>query len=212
MKTLRMSCAFLLMGIAVALSVGTIGAVFAGDTQHPQKPQTQDIHLWKRIAIVSESDSERIRLFSADGLPVQTLVPDSDGAAVSGLLEPSDYYAFTNGGCTAFSLDAHGTLHVSGGRGWTDGESLHLTAEEVGTVTLRGTVSAQNVRDGWLDYVLTDGAYRRREVIYCDTVGEEIRLTFSGVPYGTYSLEESGVSVCELTISEKNAQAEVALP
>ena len=66
--------------------------------------------------------------------------------------------------------------------------------------------------DGWLDYVLTNGSYRRREVVRCDTVGQELRLTFSGVPYGTYSLEESGISVCELTISTKNAQAEVALP
>ena len=36
---------------------------------------------------------------------------------------------------------------------------------------------------GWLDYVLTDGSYRRREVIRCQTVGEELRLTFTGVPY-----------------------------
>ena len=101
---------------------------------------------------------------------------------------------------------------MSGGRGWTDGETLHLTDEEVGTLTLRGTVSAENVRSGWLDYVLTDGSYRRREVIRCQTVGEELRLTFTGVPYGTYSLEESGIPVCELTISAQNTQAEIALP
>ena len=65
---------------------------------------------------------------------------------------------------------------------------------------------------GWLDYVLTDGSYRRREVIRCQTVGEELRLTFTGEPYGTYSLEESGISVCKLTISANNTQAEIALP
>ena len=212
MKTLRMSCAFLLMGIAVAISVGTVGAVFVGQTRTAQEPEAQSIHLWKRIAIEAEQDAEQIRLFSADGLPVQTLVPDERGDAVSGLLEPSDYYIFTNGGCTAFTLDSRGTLCVSGGRGWTDGETLHLTDEQVGTLTLRGTVSAENVRSGWLDYVLTDGSYRRREVIRCQTVGEELRLTFTGVPYGTYSLEESGISVYKLTISANNTQAEIALP
>lgn len=65
---------------------------------------------------------------------------------------------------------------------------------------------------GWLDYVLTDGSYRRREVIRCQTVGEELRLTFTGVPYGTYSLEESGISVCKFTISANNTQAEITLP
>lgn len=209
MKKLRMGCAFLLMGIAVALSLGTIGAVFAGQAK---ADTAQEVHLWKRITIVAEQGASSVRLFSADGLPVQTLLPDADGKAVSGLLEPAEYYAFTDGGCTAFTLDEHGTLLVSGGRGWTDGEQLHLTADAVGTLVLRGTVSRENVADGWLDYVLTDGTYRRREVIRCDTVGQELRLTFSGVPYGTYSLEEGGISVCELTISEKNPVAEVALP
>lgn len=65
---------------------------------------------------------------------------------------------------------------------------------------------------GWLDYVLTDGSYRRREVIRCQAVGEELHLTFTGVPYGTYSLEESWISVCKLTISANNTQAEIALP
>ena len=60
--------------------------------------------------------------------------------------------------------------------------------------------------------LLTDGSYRRREVIRCQTVGEELRLTFTGVPYGTYSLEESGISVCKLIISSNNTQAEIALP
>ena len=210
MKTLRLSCSFLLMGIAVAISVGTVGAVVTARTD--AGTETGDVHLWKRVSVQSEQGAEQIRLFSADGLPVQTMVPDERGNAVSGLLEPSEYYIFTNGGCTAFTLDAHGTLSICGGRGWTDGESLHLTSEEVGTVTLRGTVSAENVRSGWLDYVLTDGTYRRREVLRCETIGEEIRLNFSGVPYGTYSLEESGISVCELTLSEKNTHAEIALP
>ena len=209
MKKLRMGCAFLLMGVAIALSIGTVGAVCAGQTQ---AAEAKEVHLWKRIAIEAEAGAASVRLFSSEGLPVQTLVPDENGEAVSGLLEPADYYACTDGGCTAFTLDAHGVLQVSGGRGWTDGERLHLSAEEVGTVVLRGTVSKENVADGWLDYVLTNGSYRRREVVRCDTVGQELRLTFSGVPYGTYSLEESGISVCELTISTKNAQAEVALP
>ena len=65
---------------------------------------------------------------------------------------------------------------------------------------------------GLLDYVLTGGSYRRREVIRRQTVGEELRLTFTGVPYGTYSFEESGISVCKLTISANNTQAEIALP
>ena len=65
---------------------------------------------------------------------------------------------------------------------------------------------------GLLDYVLTGGSYRRREVIRRQTVGEELRLTFTGVPYGTYSLEESGISVCKFTISSNNTQAEIALP
>ena len=65
---------------------------------------------------------------------------------------------------------------------------------------------------GGLDYLLIDGSYRRCEVIRCQTVGEELRLTFTGVPYGTYSLEESGISVCKLTIFSNNTQAEIALP
>lgn len=209
MKKLRISCALLLMGIALALSVGTIGAVFAKEGREPQQ---QEVHLWKRVAIHAEQGAASIRLFSADGLPVQTLRPDETGCAVSGLLEPAAYYVCTDGGFTAFTLESHGTLRVSGGRGWTDGEALYLTTGEVGTLVLRGTVSKQSLSDGWLDYVLTNGSYRRREVIRCDAVGQDFELTFSGIPYGTYSLEESGVSICELTISAKNERAEISLP
>lgn len=197
------------MSIALTLSIGTIEAVFPDENRSNRH---SEVYLWTRLTFRSAGAAEQIRLYSSEGLPLQTLTCDAEGEAVSMLLEPSEYYVVSASGCTALSVDSFGAVTLLGGCGQTDGTAVYLPHGNVGTLTLRATVTAEDLRNGRMDFVLTDGSYRRREVRSCEHIGEELVLSFCALPFGTYSLEKGGISVCEVILSEEHPTAEVVLP
>lgn len=212
-SVIRICSAVLLMALALTASVAMIGAV---STQEPptQEKETENTYVWVKMLFATEPRAQAIYLFSADGLPVQSLMTDANGSAVSELMTPGKYYAFTERGCTEFTLHDNASVSADGGCGWSDGEILHLTGAEVGTVTVERAAREALLTEngGWLDYTLKSGDFERREVVRCTAAGGLLSCTFEGIPYGTYVLEENGVSRCRVTISAEQKNVTVTLP
>lgn len=210
-SVIRICSAVLLMLIALSVSAATIGAISSQD-----KPidASTDAYLWVKLLFATEPRAEEILLFSADGSPIQKLTTDANGNAVSELLIPGKYYAFTAQGCTEFTLKENASVTADGGCGWSDGEILHLTSAEVGTVTVERAAKAElrTQNGGFLDYTLKNDTLERREVVRCTASGGILACTFEGVPYGTYVLEENGVPRCRVTIGKEQKNIAVTLP
>ena len=197
----RICCAFLLLGLALAMSVGVIGAMASGE---------EESYVWVRLLLHTDPEVDELRLFSSDGLPMQTLQVQN-GAALTQLLPPGEYYAVTERGCTEFSLDEAAAVQILGGCGRSDGEQLFLTAESMGTVRVERQVTAA-LADTWAEYTLTDGAQTLRRTVRCGSEGSALECVFSAVPCGVYRLEENGVFCCSVTVTEEDPKLSVALP
>ena len=210
-SVMRLCSAVLLMLIALSVSAATIGAISSQDKSPEGK---KDTFVWVKLLFATEPRAEEILLFSADGIPIQQLVTDESGAAVSGLLMPGKYYAFTPQGCTEFTLHENASVTAEGGCGWSDGEILHLTSAEVGTVTVERAAKADLLTQngGFLDYTLENNTLERREVVRCTASSGILTCTFEGIPYGTYVLEENGVARCHVTVSADQSSITVTLP
>ncbi len=206
----RIICACLLLGIALAVSVGLISAISADSGSAPSEKET---YFWVRLPIRADSAVEEIRLYDRDGNPVQTLRA-TNGAAVSGLLQPGDYFAATALGCTEFTLHENASVSVNRGCGRSDGNRLCLTNEPVGTVTVERFTPGPGSADdgGWVDYTLVSETARLREVVRRTDGQEVLTCTFEGVPYGDYVLEENGVAQCRVTVDEGSPEVAVSLP
>ena len=197
----RICCAFLLLGLALAMSVGVIGAMASGE---------EESYVWVRLLLHTDPEVDELRLFSSDGLPMQTLQVQN-GATLTQLLPPGEYYAVTERGCTEFSLDETAAVQILGGCGRSDGEQLFLTAESMGTVRVERQVTAA-LADTWAEYTLTDGAQTLRRTVRCGSEGAALECVFSAVPCGVYRLEENGVFCCSVTVTEEDPTLSVALP
>ena len=210
-SAIRLCSAVLLMVLALTASAATIGAISSQDKPEEEK---EDTYVWVKMLFATEPRAEEIRLFSADGMPLQQLKTEAGGTAVSELMMPGKYYAFTERGCTEFTLHENASVSADGGCGWSDGEILHLTSAEVGTVTVERAAkeSLLTQNGGWLDYTLKSGDFERREVVRCTAAGGILTCTFEGIPYGTYFLEENGVSRCRVTVSAEQENVTVTLP
>ncbi|MDD6643294.1 MAG: hypothetical protein PUF80_03600 [Firmicutes bacterium] len=208
-SVIRLCSAVLLMLIALSASAATIGAISSQD-----KPVKKDTYVWIKLLFATEPRAEEILLFSADGIPIQRLVTDENGSAVSELLIPGKYYAFTAQGCTEFTLHENASVTADGGCGWSDGEILHLTSAEVGTVTVERAAKTELLTQngGFLDYTLKNDTFERRQVVRCTASGGILTCTFEGVPYGTYVLVENGTSRCRVTVSADQNSVTVTLP
>ena len=208
-SVIRLCSAVLLMLIALSVSAATIGAISSQD-----KPVKKDTYVWIKLLFATEPRAEEILLFSADGIPIQRLVTDENGSAVSELLIPGKYYAFTAQGCTEFTLHENASVTADGGCGWSDGEILHLTGAEVGTVTVERAAKTELLTQngGFLDYTLKNDTFERRQVVRCTAAGGILTCTFEGVPYGTYVLVENGTSRCRVTVSADQNSVTVTLP
>ena len=208
-SVIRLCSAVLLMLIALSVSAATIGAISSQD-----KPVKKDTYVWIKLLFATEPRAEEILLFSADGIPIQRLVTDENGSAVSELLIPGKYYAFTAQGCTEFTLHENASVTADGGCGWSDGEILHLTSAEVGTVTVERAAKTELLTQngGFWDYTLKNGTFERRQVVRCTPSGGILTCTFEGVPYGTYVLVENGTSRCRVTVSADQNGVAVTLP
>lgn len=208
-SVIRLCSAVLLMLIALSVSAATIGAISSQD-----KPVKKDTYVWIKLLFATEPRAEEILLFSADGIPIQRLVTDENGSAVSELLIPGKYYAFTEQGCTEFTLHENASVTADGGCGWSDGEILHLTSAEVGTVTVERAAKTELLTQngGFLDYTLKNDTFERRQVVRCTAAGGILTCTFEGVPYGTYVLVENGTPRCRVTVSADQNSVTVTLP
>lgn len=201
----RIVSACLLLGVALALSVGLIAGVGSASED--------SAYFWARLRLNADPAVSEIRLYDQSGKPVQTL-QTVNGAAVSGLLTPGVYFAATARGCTEFSLHENGAVGVIRGCGRADGEQLYLTDEPVGTVTVERLATARELTEdgGWVDYTLVSETTRLREVVRCTAAQEVLTCTFEGVPYGEYALEENGVVRCRVTVDENTPEIAISLP
>lgn len=206
-SAIRIGSAGLLMALVVAVSVSVIGATTAGEQSPPNREET---YVWKRMQFSAQPKAQ-IRLYSADGLPVQTLTSDSAGEAVSEPMLAGTYYAFTEDCCAEFTLKENASVAAEGGCCWSDGEVLHLSSTEVGTVRIARPTTEQDAVV-WLNYTLENDKLRRREVIRCTGSESPLTCTFEGIPYGTYMLLENGVEQCRVTLSAEHKDVTVALP
>ena len=201
-SVLRLICALLLMGIALSFSV----ALVVGAVNHGGQAQ-EESYLWLRLPMAAEN-TEAIRIYSAEGEPLQSLTPDTDGNTTSRLLPAGTYYAVTDYGCTEFSLSEKGEVRVNGGCGWFDGQTLHLTRQPVGTLH----VTSPNVGAGWRDYTLTGEGGSYRKVLRAGGEESVLTCTFGSIPYGTYTLTENGIVRCRITIDAEQPNVDISLP
>lgn len=206
----RILSACLLLGIALAASIGLISALTADASSASAE---EDTYIWVRLLLNADPAVGEIRLYDRDGKPLQTL-QTVNGAAVSGLLPPGVYFAATELGCTEFALREDAAVSVLCGCGWSDGERLCLTSEQVGVVTVERFADGAEIAEdgGWMDYALVSGERRLREVVRCTQPQELLTCVFRGVPYGEYVLEENGVAQCRVTVDEDTPEIAVSLP
>ncbi len=201
-SVLRICSAFLLLAIALAISVGMMAGAVGEQEDAPQAPDC----VWIRLPIQA-TPMEAIRLYSSEGLPVELLTANEEGKAVSKLLPVGDYYAVTEESCSAFSLTETAQVQVLGGCGWFDGQMLHLEITEAGTVT----VTRQGTAAEWIEYTLKNEEGQLYKILRS---GEDDLVTchFEGVPYGSYQLEENGVFQCYVTLNAGTPNVTVSLP
>lgn len=205
-SALRLCCACLLMTIAVAISAGTTIA-FANSSE--QASEATDTSICVRAVLCADEPSAYILLCTADGTTLETLTPDAAGQVRTAPLESGEYRAATEYGSVAFYLHEDGGMELLRGFGWSDGERLHLTSGQTGTLTVTVRLSAE--KGGWLDFVLTDGTLRRREVVSYAANDETAQCTFAGIPFGLYTLELNEVKQCSVIFSADAPTARLTL-
>ena len=207
-SVLRVTCACLLLTIALASSVGLISAVFA----RPAAPAVEstaakpDLVL-VRLLVKADAGISSVTLQAANGTVLESLKPDAEGEAVTQPLQPGEYAAVFDGGRIEFTLHENASVTTGEGCGWTDGEQLHLTCTPVGSVTVYRTFSADEpaLTGGWVDYTLMGGGFYDRAVLRAQSVVQtESSCTFFGVPYGSYVLSENGAQRAQVEVTSEN--------
>lgn len=207
-SVLRVTCACLLLTIALASSVGLISAVFA----RPAAPAVEstaakpDLVL-VRLLVKADAGISSVALQAANGTVLESLKPDAEGEAVTQPLQPGEYAAVFDGGRIEFTLHENASVTTGEGCGWTDGEQLHLTRTPVGSVTVYRTFSADEpaLTGGWVDYTLMGGGFYDRAVLRAQSVVQtESSCVFFGVPYGSYVLSENGAQRAQVEVTSEN--------
>lgn len=207
-SVLRVTCACLLLTIALASSVGLISAVFA----RPAAPAVEstaakpDLVL-VRLLVKADAGISSVALQAANGTVLESLKPDAEGEAVTQPLQPGEYAAVFDGGRIEFTLHENASVTTGEGCGWTDGEQLHLTRTPVGSVTVYRTFSADEpaLTGGWVDYTLMGGGFYDRAVLRAQSVVQtESSCVFFGVPYGSYVLSENGTQRAQVEVTSEN--------
>lgn len=205
---LRICCAFLLLGLITAGSMGLIGAV----TSEASIQESQAAP-WVRILLSARPGCREIRLYSGEGLLMQTLVPTAEGEVTVSLPAPGSFYAVTSEGCTEFSLNEVSELIFTAGCGWAEGRSLHLTKEPYGTVTLARLISQELISQGsWVHYVLKGGEETLYRTLPIPKDSRTLTCRFDAVPYGSYTLEENGIEKCRVVVDENQQTVAISLP
>ena len=215
-STIRIICAFLLMVLTLAGSMGMIGAAVSPAPEPSTvptvigSPAAADETLWVRMMMVSEVPD--IRLCRTDGALLQELSTNDAKQAATDLLQPGEYLAVTAESRVTFRLNSNASITVISGEGWTDGEILYLTGSDVGTLRLQRIINSSELEggNGWLDYVLVRSGSEHRQVLRFDTAGLH-ELMFYGLPYGSYSLYENGIFRARIIITKTAPDAVLEL-
>lgn len=209
MKTsiLRICCAFLLFGLVLAGSMGLIGAV----TKQEALPTEEEEHiLWTKVRLTAEPGCKEVRVYHADGLLMQTLLPNAAGEGVISLAVPGSYYAVFAQGCTEFSIDETLALTVIGGCGWLEGQQLHLSKEPYGTVSIARSINKKQ-QSPWVEYKLVDGDKVIVKTVRCPKAGRTLTCQLEGVAYGEYTLKENDVFKCRVTVNAQQPRVSISL-
>ena len=172
-SAIRIACAFLLLTVALASGVGLISAAFAENDTPPvqeqaaQAPQSSPELVLVKLLIIADPGIRRVEILHRNGTSLQTLTPDAEGMVVTAPLQPGTYTAVSELGRVEFTLHENASVTTGDGCGWTDGEQLHLTRTQVGTVTVVRALAPEDtaVSDGWIDYTLMGGGYYDRAVL-----------------------------------------------
>ena len=183
---LRILCAFLLMGVALAVTIGIFAA---------KKEET--VFVWQSVTVEAP---QAVCLYDEAGTLVQTL----DSGATSKLLPTGRYYAVSGELCAQFAIENDGIIVHSGG--WTDGRVLHLTDEKVGTICVEFAA-----RDAFYPFVLQGAGETRREIVR-GSEGQTGRCEFFGLPFGGYVLYLGEEKISSVRISENTPTVIVAIP
>ena len=107
-SVLRILCASLLMGIALAVTA----AIFASSRE--------EVYVWQSVRFASEDE---VRLYDQNG--------ECDPRQ---LLPTGEYYAISGDVRTEFTITNDGIEVHSGG--WTDGQTVHMTNHLIGSVAV----------------------------------------------------------------------------
>lgn len=217
-SAIRVTCAFVLLTVALASCVGLISAVFTEKTAPPAQrtdpPQPSPALVLVKLLILADPEIQQVEILHANGTSLQTLTPDAEGMAVTAPLQPGSYTAVSEAGRVEFTLLENASVTAGDGCGWSDGERLHLTRAEVGTLTVVRTLLPGDTAasDGWLDYTLMGGGYYDRTVVRQQSAMQTcVSCTFYGVPYGSYVLSENGVQRAQVTVGADDAHPQLRL-
>ena len=193
-SVIRMLSAALLRVLAVGIMAGAIGAV-----------SEDAVQAWSRVRFQT-GGQQKLRLYNAQGVLVETMTTDAQGHCTTELLEQGCYYVVCEDGLAEFSLDARGISEVKGAA--EEGEKGILFAPAVGkgSVTIQRRALAESY-----EYELYSQAYSKSRSLYC-AAGEQVSTMFEGLPYGLYTLKENGRALCRVELTEEKPEAVLCLP
>lgn len=178
-SVLRILCACLLMGIALAVTAG----IFAASQKE------EEVYVWQRVQFDSE---HALRLYGQNG--------ECDPKQ---LLPMGEYYALSGDVRTEFVITNDGIAVHSGG--WTDGQTVHMTNEAVGSIAVEFTA-----KDRFYEFVL-QGSETLKQVVR-GYEGELTSCDFFGLPYGNYDLYLDGKRISAVCIDENTPMFIVLMP
>ena len=139
------------------------------------------------VVVRDESaDGGPLTVTGEDGAALAPAEPNVLGEYVLSLTPGQRYTAALAGGLSAsFYLEENGAVTNVAGRGWSDGEQLHLDRRQRCTLRLLRSAGAEAV------YVLEGPAGTEVRWLQTDEAAGQARAVFAGLEPGTYTLTGS---------------------
>lgn len=160
-----------------------------------------------------------IDILTPNRTQLQQSVINDRHEAVIGEIPPGKYIAENSAlGSVLFTLHDNASVSVLGGCGWTDGEILYLSDNEIGTLSVLCYVPVSEVDpiDGLCcTYSLIGDTYASDRILRFTVETEQKdgyyvqSCIFAGLPEGCYSLIENGTDCQTVTISADEQSVKV---
>ncbi|MCQ2419390.1 MAG: hypothetical protein MJ085_06350 [Clostridia bacterium] len=190
----------------------------AAKTYSPRSPNDNyapdsDMHDALLVSLYAEQleSGAVIDILTPNRTQLQHLIVNDRHEAVADAIPPGKYIAENRDlGSVLFLLHENASLSVLGGCGWTDGEILHLSDNEIGTLNLFCYVPVSKVdpEDGLCcTYSLIGEQYVSDRILHftVETAQKDgyyvQSCSFAGLPEGSYTLVENGTECQRITIS-----------